>query len=48
MLAMAGYAIANPSHMLSPQPLAATITPAQTRDVRRVTPWYDTGIASLE
>lgn len=34
--------------MLSPQTLTANITPAQTRDVRRVTAWYDIGIASLE
>jgi hypothetical protein len=34
--------------MLSLQPLTATITPAQTRDVRRATAWYEIGIASLE
>jgi hypothetical protein len=27
---------------------SATITPAQMRDVRLTTPWYDIGIASLE
>jgi hypothetical protein len=30
------------------QQLAATITPAQMRDVRLMTPCYDIGIASLE
>jgi hypothetical protein len=39
---------ANPPYVLLRHTLAVTVTPAQTRDVRCGTAWYDIGIAFLE